>query len=652
MAVVQISRIQVRRGKKNAGSGIPQLASGEFGWAVDERELYIGNGSISEGAPTVGNTRILTEYSDILGVAAKYAYKREELTTGVSGDIERSLQAKLDDIVNVRDFGANGDGTIQTAALQRAIDALYLGSNKGLYESHITLYMPAGEYKIDAPLYLPPFARIIGDGKGATYINSTGTHAFYTVNEDSTPGNPAGSELVGTPATTFNNQARNILLQGMTILDTTYQGALILQNCRDSIFRDIELIGQFDPSSDSPYINGTDSSGGYIDYTAIKLNALSSSVTCSNNKFEDCNIKNFIHPVYSDYDVVENFWDRGEVNDTWFGFVFGLTTLPSADTPGQLTGPSHNTISNYVFDNVYEEAILVREGTNNLSKNNKFYDVGNRGGGPATATTACIRFGYLRSEVSEARFDPRFHVGNKSISDYFQRTEELTVNGAYNTGDYPPEVEGAKHLTLDNEIQTRLGTSSNNTVQVADISQADPCVVRTFTNHNFENGQQVLLTGLTGMTELEGRTFWINIVDSDEFELYNDAGLTSSEDSTGHTVYGSGGAAVGSVRTYFMQLPADQRRGTILVDYVYDAVLSTNEINRKGTWTVIYDLDNNDLSFSETYTATGDAFYVPLLEFTANLVTADYKVTFSFSNTGFSLGSDTDNFRFTVKHIV
>ena len=61
MAVVQISRIQIRRGKKNAGTGLPQLASGEFGWAVDSQELFIGNGSVAEGAPYVGNTKLLSE---------------------------------------------------------------------------------------------------------------------------------------------------------------------------------------------------------------------------------------------------------------------------------------------------------------------------------------------------------------------------------------------------------------------------------------------------------------------------------------------------------------------------------------------------------------------------------------------------------------
>lgn len=59
MAVIQISKIQVRRGLQE---NLPQLSSGEFGWSVDTRQLYIGNGTLSEGAPTVGITEIITKY--------------------------------------------------------------------------------------------------------------------------------------------------------------------------------------------------------------------------------------------------------------------------------------------------------------------------------------------------------------------------------------------------------------------------------------------------------------------------------------------------------------------------------------------------------------------------------------------------------------
>ena len=78
MAVVSISRIQVRRGRKNQGSGLPQLASGEFGWAIDTQELYIGNGAVSEGAPYVGNTKILTENDNVLEFSRGYEYRSND----------------------------------------------------------------------------------------------------------------------------------------------------------------------------------------------------------------------------------------------------------------------------------------------------------------------------------------------------------------------------------------------------------------------------------------------------------------------------------------------------------------------------------------------------------------------------------------------
>jgi len=64
MAVIQISKIQVRRGLQE---NLPQLDSGEFGWAIDTQRLFIGKGSLAEGAPTTGTTEILTTYS-ILGL--------------------------------------------------------------------------------------------------------------------------------------------------------------------------------------------------------------------------------------------------------------------------------------------------------------------------------------------------------------------------------------------------------------------------------------------------------------------------------------------------------------------------------------------------------------------------------------------------------
>ena len=72
MAVTQISRIQHRRG---LDQDLPQLAGAELGWSVDTRKLYIGNGTIEEGAPATGVTEVLTEYTDLAALIGSYTFK-------------------------------------------------------------------------------------------------------------------------------------------------------------------------------------------------------------------------------------------------------------------------------------------------------------------------------------------------------------------------------------------------------------------------------------------------------------------------------------------------------------------------------------------------------------------------------------------------
>ena len=129
MAIVQVSRITNRKG---LSENLPQLAGAEFGWVIDQRKLYIGNGTIAEGAPAIGNTEILTQYSDILALSAAYTYKGEHAgytaqTGPTSSDpVTQTLQAKLDNFASVLDFGATGDGvTDDTDAINRALFQLF-----------------------------------------------------------------------------------------------------------------------------------------------------------------------------------------------------------------------------------------------------------------------------------------------------------------------------------------------------------------------------------------------------------------------------------------------------------------------------------------------------------------------------------------------
>jgi hypothetical protein len=178
MAVVQISRIQHRRGLQQ---DLPNLSSAELGWSVDERRLYIGNGTTAEGAPVEGRTEILTEHTDILALANSYTFKGLaagfQVVTGVDAlhPIVRTLQDKLDDYVSVKDFGAIGNGVADdTAAIQRALERTY-GSSQSQIASgkHRTIYFPAGTYRVTSTINVPPYSRLQGEGKRSTSLEGS-----------------------------------------------------------------------------------------------------------------------------------------------------------------------------------------------------------------------------------------------------------------------------------------------------------------------------------------------------------------------------------------------------------------------------------------------------------------------------------------------
>ena len=57
------------------------------------------------------------------------------------------------------------------------------------------LHLEAGEYIIDGPIYIPPYATLVGAGSDKTIIRTTTAIAamFTTVNSDSIVGTPANA---------------------------------------------------------------------------------------------------------------------------------------------------------------------------------------------------------------------------------------------------------------------------------------------------------------------------------------------------------------------------------------------------------------------------------------------------------------------------
>ena len=443
MAVVQISRIQLRRGQKNQGSGLPQLASGEMGWAIDTRELFIGNGSVSEGAPTVGNTKILTQYDDIFALANSYAYRGDEafFLTGESAvsPIKRTLQDRLDDRVSIRAFGATGDSSQPAKVLlQRAIDQLYLNAAiKGSEQSRVELHIEAGIYSIDGTIFVPPNATIIGAGSDKTIIRTTANAPiFQTVNDHPNTG-PGVYEPDS--SSTFNNQARNIKLKGMTLENTVADSKGIhIQTCRNSIFEDIIVKGPWTQVDSIP--------GDYDNDIGILITSLSGAVESKDNKFINCKVSGWAYGVMSNWDIDHHIFDMCEFSTLGNGFAFGVDMVLGSEAQGTSVGPTNTIISNSKFININRYGIWIENGTSNTSKSNSFSSVGNEAGAEHQPVYSVI---YYKQP------------GNQSVNDHFTRTPELSYGvNSINSVPYIPEITGVVDYTSGYHLNRSIGRST------------------------------------------------------------------------------------------------------------------------------------------------------------------------------------------------
>lgn len=416
MAIVQISRIQHRRGTGEP----PQLASGEIAWSLDQQKLYIGSGSTTEGAPAVKNVEVLTENTDILTLANQYAYRNLLNTTALS------FQQKLDQNATVLDFGAKGDGATNDApAIQAAIDSLYLNSTP---DEKVILRIPAGEYILNSTVYVPPFVTLVGDGIGNTklvgqYLSviTETTPVLQTVSGLAQPGGPytfpsVDIQEVDTPQV---NQARNIEISGMTIQQNRKGPGLRIDHCARSHFHDLHIVSDWQDSWGDVNPDESLSIGIYITNSG-------GIAPCKENIFENVTV----HDFRAGAQILHNHADYNTFKQCNFKYLKnGIIISDQGATTDQ---PSHNNFEGCTFDLISNEGIRLYYGDYNTSSNNKFNYVGVawtlQTPDYETPVTPVIDFGDI-------------HFTNQSINDYFLRFNQLSEYDPGN-GEYQAEVNG------------------------------------------------------------------------------------------------------------------------------------------------------------------------------------------------------------------
>jgi hypothetical protein len=359
MPITSISRIQNRYG---LSENVPQLSAAELGWVIDTRQLYIGNGPTSEGAPQIGNTEILTEYSDILNLSQSYTYKGEAAgytaQTGASATspITRSMQAKFDDMASIKDFGALGDGeTDDTAAINRALYQIFCRESNT--EIRRSLFFPAGVYKVTDEIKIPAYAKIYGEGANCTIIRQT--------DSDPTCVARTADSLQQIGANVGNNGAtlpQYIDIVDLTFENTTANHVFIVNSTTHMRLHRVGFVGS---------IASPTTVGDGLVCVSIYSTAVNQS---SNLAFEQCEFRNNNFGFLVDDDVHSVSVNNSSFEDLYKGLKLGENTTGSGSS---VDGPRAWNISNSYFDNIYSTGLHAYLVSDIFSSFNHYQDVGN-----------------------------------------------------------------------------------------------------------------------------------------------------------------------------------------------------------------------------------------------------------------------------------
>ena len=446
MPIVQISRIQHRRGKE---TDLPQLAAGELGWVVDSQKLYIGNGTVADGAPAVGNTQILTAGNTTFSTGTGYTYKgylgdSTPILTGASADVSRTLQATLDDAISVKAFGAVGDdSTADVAAIQRALDEVYSDTDQDDTRARRIIFFPAGVYRISTAITIPPYAHLVGEGPDKTIIHNTSGSTAVAVTEDD---DGQGFGNIGDSSATTPTL---IQLEGITFKNSGAKAGLSIDNATHVYVRNCKFHGSYASG-------GADSS----DSKGITVRS-TTALPCSNIVFDQCIFTKFARLVDMSYDVTNVRFLNCDFSLGYYGALLGESMDGSSN--GLTKGPRGVQFNSSSWSQIGQQALYVKPaagadsgtGPRNIISQNNWY-----------AETIANNWEGVESinEVPVIQFD---NDECSSILDFFERTDQRnrTFSDSTSPSNAPPEVQGIgistkqiKQLTLTNNTSSATDT--------------------------------------------------------------------------------------------------------------------------------------------------------------------------------------------------
>ena len=453
-----------------------------------------------------------------------------------TGAVARTVQARLRDYISVKDFGAVGDGsTNDVTAIQAAIDAAAArpssGSISGLGGiSGATVYFPSGVYRINSGITIPDGVKLLGSGERATVINYYGSGSAVA---NPTPGSRIGK--IGIMEMTIANKGSGTI--GLDLNSVSYSEFTSLWI--DSFTTGVKMTsptGGWSVYNRFYNVTTNKCTTGYWlaptstnahTFYACRYNTDSTNTNGVGWLIENSN-GNQIIACHAD--MVSNNTYFAKLTATGAGLTDGnvlwgnrLEGDGSYTVYGTSLGSNvqYSTVGGNYYTAINTDRVLTDSGYGNTLLDPVWAQSG-------IAATA------IWDGVPNGQFVYTRTGSGKNYNPFVSIQDSVSSTG--------------NPVTLQLITQRQVGQSfqilrQGSNASISGITKANPCVITTSAAHGINVGSKIAISGISGMTQLNGTTQTVSAVTSTTLTL-------GDVNSSSYSTYTSGGTIVPQVVQY------------------------------------------------------------------------------------------------------
>jgi hypothetical protein len=152
------------------------------------------------------------------------------------------------------------------------------------------------------------------------------------------------------------------------------------------------------------------------------------------------------------------------------------------------------------------------------------------------------------------------------------------------------------------------------TATMSGATQANPGVITTTSAHNLPEKALVTITDVIGMTQLNGNSFYANVLTSNTFSLYSDVTLSTPVNTTAYGAYSSGGNITSTINGTGVGVAGGantqiqfNNSGYVGGSSGFTFNSSSNVMNAPGSLTAAGTINGGNLTTGGTLSVTGNS---------------------------------------------